>query len=359
MALKNGKYHWREHVWTKAELQLIKSKFHEMTTVQLAKELGIGIATVRKKCTELGFKHMEMEYWTDEQTILDKSVKGNTEGRYMQFICKGGPTVDLFMPQAADYYRQLAIRTGSADYSSFVIANGWRRIGWVGTPDGLRRILDCTETKSKTWWCWNPKPELPPEWKSEEEFFQWIQVPYVIPAKREVKKSVNIYHNYSKEIAEALSEMVANALQASFKKGWEKGYNDFNTNKSTTNYTYYSASAAVSVLGMKVKLKECISNSLSARADMCAGFKPTSADKLAAYENGIQDFMEWLEAQPLLAESKSSFSELSKTIDWIGRNADKINNHTWKIYQDQILDHVQSAKELISQLNTSRNETTK
>jgi hypothetical protein len=67
MPFKNGNYHYREHVWTKEELNFIKSVFHKMTTVQLAKELGLGIATVRKKCTELGLKHMEMEYWTEEQ----------------------------------------------------------------------------------------------------------------------------------------------------------------------------------------------------------------------------------------------------------------------------------------------------
>lgn len=124
--------------------------------------------------------------------ITAKTVKGNVDGRYMQIICKYGPaaTLDLFMPQPHDYYRQLAIRTGSAEYSRFTIANAWTKKGWVGTSEGLRLRGDCT-LMGDQWACINKNATLPPVWQSEEEFFEWIGVPWVHPKQREIKKSVN------------------------------------------------------------------------------------------------------------------------------------------------------------------------
>jgi len=123
--------------------------------------------------------------------MTEKVVKGSTAGRYTQVILKGGMTMDLFLPQEHDYYRQLAIRTGSATYSANVIAYGWKRLGWVGTEDGLRKRSDCTEMKGGKWVCINQHAEKPPHWKSEEEFFQWLLVPYQEPKAREVKELYN------------------------------------------------------------------------------------------------------------------------------------------------------------------------
>jgi DNA polymerase/3'-5' exonuclease PolX len=126
--------------------------------------------------------------------IQDKVIKGNPEGRYMQLILKGGTTLDLFMPQKEDYYRQLAIRTGSAEYSSLVIAHAWKRKGWCGTHEGLRLQLDCTlNEKSGNWNVWNKNPTLPPVWQSEEEFFKWLGVEWTHPKFREVKSTINLY----------------------------------------------------------------------------------------------------------------------------------------------------------------------
>jgi DNA polymerase/3'-5' exonuclease PolX len=125
-------------------------------------------------------------------SIIESVVKGNVEGRYMQAILKGGITMDLFMPQAFDYYRILAMRTGPADYSKNVIAAAWVAKGWCGTEDGLRRILDCTQTPSG-WKCWRPCPELPPAWLSEEDFFKWLGIPMLLPKARGVKQRLNQY----------------------------------------------------------------------------------------------------------------------------------------------------------------------
>ncbi|MVM34256.1 hypothetical protein GO755_29770 [Spirosoma sp. HMF4905] len=114
---------------------------------------------------------------------IGKVLKGKASGRYMMIELPSGLKLDLFMPSEHDFYRQFAIRTGSADYSQKVIATGWKKKGWCGTDQGLRRISDCEETKSG-WKIINPKAELPPHWKSEQEFFSWLGVKWIDPKDR-------------------------------------------------------------------------------------------------------------------------------------------------------------------------------
>lgn len=118
---------------------------------------------------------------------LGKVVKGKPSGRMVQIELQE-IMLDLFIPEPHDYFRQFAIRTGSAQYSSMVIAYSWKQKGWCGTENGLRKIYQCTEKrlpdgKSK-WICVVDNPELPPVWENEVEFFNWIGVPYKVPPQR-------------------------------------------------------------------------------------------------------------------------------------------------------------------------------
>jgi len=117
---------------------------------------------------------------------LGEVQKGSPEnGRYVQIKLESGLMLDLFIPQVHDFYRQYAIRTGCEKYSSMVVAFGWRKLGWVGTEHGLRREEYCTHDGNN--WKWvnkDPNQELPPAWSSEKEFFDWLQVPYTKPDKR-------------------------------------------------------------------------------------------------------------------------------------------------------------------------------
>jgi len=114
--------------------------------------------------------------------------KGKVDGKMMQIGLKEDIMLDLFMPDEKDYFRQYAIRTGSADYSAKVIASAWVKNGWVGTSEGLRRRADCEgklqssgKILSK---CIKSNPELPPVWISEKHFFEWIKVHWILPEKR-------------------------------------------------------------------------------------------------------------------------------------------------------------------------------
>jgi DNA polymerase/3'-5' exonuclease PolX len=120
-------------------------------------------------------------------------LKGKFTGRYMKIEVKQvinavehTINVDMFMPQVEDYYRQLAIRTGSSEYAFRYIACGWRKIGWVGTEDGLRLRKECYQVDEKRWSVKSDvyAPRLPPVWKSEAEFFKWIDVQYLKPEHR-------------------------------------------------------------------------------------------------------------------------------------------------------------------------------
>lgn len=135
------------------------------------------------------------------ETISEKVIKGNTDGRYMQIVLKKchGFKLDLFMPMKEDYYRQLAIRTGSREYSQEKIAKQWLRLGWCGTAEGLRRISDCLEKKTNDgksiWIIINKNGERPPIWSSEKEFFRWLGVQYLDPPFRELKD-----HSFTREL---------------------------------------------------------------------------------------------------------------------------------------------------------------
>lgn len=116
--------------------------------------------------------------------------KGSPMGKYMRLKVEDGIFVDLFMPSEEDYYRQYAIRTGSASYAHKVIANAWTKLGWCGSDVGLRRMSDCIGTKTsdgKTIWkCINQNGLKPPVWKSEEEFFNWLKLEYQKPELRNI-----------------------------------------------------------------------------------------------------------------------------------------------------------------------------
>lgn len=130
---------------------------------------------------------MRSEEFKVQVMQLGKVIKGKPSGRMMQIELKN-IMLDLFIPQPHDYYRQYAIRTGSSQYSSLVIATAWKLLGWCGTEYGLRKIHECEEIKlpenKSKWICKRAFPTLPPVWNDEQEFFSWLQVPYLNPIKR-------------------------------------------------------------------------------------------------------------------------------------------------------------------------------
>lgn len=99
-----------------------------------------------------------------------KRRKGTFAGRYIQFLFMN-QVIDMFIPQEHDYFRQLAIRTGSANYSKR-IATRWSANGYIGTAEGLKhKSLEM-------------EAEKPITWESEKDFFNWLGMKWIEPKNR-------------------------------------------------------------------------------------------------------------------------------------------------------------------------------
>ena len=97
--------------------------------------------------------------------------------------------IELYITTESDYGRMVAIRTGSSAFSHINLAIRWGRMGWAGTADGLRRKIECDKKGN----VWRIKPEykncptLPPVFETEEDFFAFLGIPWIPPAKRSWK----------------------------------------------------------------------------------------------------------------------------------------------------------------------------
>lgn len=135
-------------------------------------------------------KHRTFEF---QHTVasLGEKIKGDVaDGRYMQIMLPQNIKLDLFMPVRDDYYRQYAIRTGSAEFAHKVIAAAWLKKGWCGTINaGLCRQSECVKQGDK-WICVIKKPMKPVAWQSEQDFFKFLDIPWVQPSQREVTEKV-------------------------------------------------------------------------------------------------------------------------------------------------------------------------
>lgn len=98
-----------------------------------------------------------------------QKVKGELEYgkcKYTQRILPEGIKLDLFFAEEGNWGLILAIRTGSADYSSKVLASGWVGRGYHGEGGYLTK-------NGKTY-----------DVREEKDLFERIGVPYVEPKYR-------------------------------------------------------------------------------------------------------------------------------------------------------------------------------
>ncbi len=138
--------------------------------------------------------HVRTKEWVELVYSLGEAVKGKPNGKYTQIKLRDHDIkLDLFMPDAEDYWRQFVIRTGSADWVKRYIAGGWVRQGWCGTKDdGLMMKSQClgfTLPSGHVLWKGNVSESQrmkPPIWKSEHEFFEWLKLQYVEPKNRNI-----------------------------------------------------------------------------------------------------------------------------------------------------------------------------
>ncbi len=96
--------------------------------------------------------------------ISGKLEYGKT--KYTQRILPEEIKLDLFIAEEGNWGSVLAIRTGSADYSHKVLANGWVRQGFKSDGGYLFKEGERYEVRE------------------EEDLFRLIGIPYVAPEYR-------------------------------------------------------------------------------------------------------------------------------------------------------------------------------
>lgn len=97
-----------------------------------------------------------------------EKVKGDPLGKYTQRLLPEGIKLDLFMARPENWGLIYAIRTGSAEFSHLVLANGWVRAGFESIGGMLH------------------KDGKPVEVREERDLFRLIGVPWVEPEERSV-----------------------------------------------------------------------------------------------------------------------------------------------------------------------------
>ena len=95
-----------------------------------------------------------------------KKIRGDVDGKYMQRQLPERINLDLFFATEKNWGLILAIRTGSAEYSHHVLANGWVKAGYKSISGML--------TKN------NQQQEV----REEIDLFKLIGINYVVPEER-------------------------------------------------------------------------------------------------------------------------------------------------------------------------------
>jgi DNA polymerase/3'-5' exonuclease PolX len=158
--------------------------------------------SVRRECAEVG--DVECVALAKDEFSMSQAFPFGFPGltingeRLKRFIYPG-VQIELYLPQSFDYGRILAIRTGSSAYAHLQLMTQANRLGWIGTHDGLRRKKEC-EKKGNVWKIlpeYKLNPTKPPEFPTEELFFEFIQIPWIHPRERSWIAREKEY-NYSK-----------------------------------------------------------------------------------------------------------------------------------------------------------------
>lgn len=100
-----------------------------------------------------------------------KRVKGELPCKYTQRILPSGIKLDIFFTTEENWGLTFALRTGSADYSHYVLANGWVRNGFKSIDGYLFKN--------------NERYEI----REEKDLFRIIGIPYVEPESRNFIKN--------------------------------------------------------------------------------------------------------------------------------------------------------------------------
>lgn len=118
-----------------------------------------------------GFFDVKLEKEPGFIKVVDswQRIKGDArDGKYMQRMIDDKIKIDIFTATRYNWGLILAIRTGSADFSKYVLATGWNKKGFTSLNGILRNDLGRVQVAE------------------EEDLFKLIGIDWIHPREREV-----------------------------------------------------------------------------------------------------------------------------------------------------------------------------
>jgi hypothetical protein len=160
-------------VWTPEMISYIKDNWHLMTNKQLADGLGLKLTTTRAKILELGFKRMELCYWSTEQTeylLQNYKIMGDVEiaEHFENNFPKNKPWTKkhivkkrryLGLKHSQEELQCIFLRNKNIGRWALCAKKRWQHTGQ--TPDGTIRVWHAGKGRFKL-----PKIKIEGRWES-------------------------------------------------------------------------------------------------------------------------------------------------------------------------------------------------
>ena len=176
MPYRNGTIVPNATVWTEEMKTFLTDNFFKMTNAQLAKALGLRLTVTRNKCSELGLRRMEMEYWTAEQVqyLRDNyKTKGNVE--LAEYFEKTWPKKKRWRKQHINKKRKYLDLHRTKKQQEVIIAKN-------SAPGGRSYTIDKNSSSTNMHPTWVAQQLA---WRDKDAQKQLLQMPEIIDAGRE------------------------------------------------------------------------------------------------------------------------------------------------------------------------------
>lgn len=130
-------------------------------------------------------KSPEFKRWI---SAVGKITKGSTHEHFFQLQTTLS-VHDFHVSNQQDYWRKVALTTGTKDFAYKNLILRWYNMGWVEIQDGLYKKSQCDYDIVGGKFVFRKDPnvkefERPPIWESEQHFFDWLGLNYIEPENR-------------------------------------------------------------------------------------------------------------------------------------------------------------------------------
>jgi hypothetical protein len=130
-------------------------------------------------------KSPELKRWF---SAVGKISKGSTHENFFSMTLTTS-THDFYVTNKQDFWRQVAVTTGTKDFAYKNLILRWYNMGWVEIGDGLYKKEQCDYDIVGGKFVFRKRSDIhefirPPIWESEQHFFDWLGLNYIEPDRR-------------------------------------------------------------------------------------------------------------------------------------------------------------------------------